>query len=120
MSFRKGRRLKRYLGLKRKIINPIGALEIITPSYISGWAALKDEQISEVCLYVGNNLISRAPVNLIRKDVTASIPFAKNPGFKIYFPRDFPPIDLEVEIKLIAKNKGVGIAPINMFGGKKM
>ena len=46
MTIKKGRRMKRYLGLKRLPLQKIGALEIITPRYLSGWVFLKDENLT--------------------------------------------------------------------------
>ena len=117
MVIKKGRRMKRYLGLKRASINKLGSLEIITPGYLSGWVFSKDDNLKEVCLYIGSNLIAKAAININRSDVASIFPNAYNSGFQILLPTDLPPIDLNQKIKLIANNeKDEGIAEVKIPG----
>ena len=118
----KGRRLKRYLGLKRqKGLKPLGGIESITPGGLSGWVALPDYPLCEVRLLVGPHLISRAVVDKQRLDVCEATGINGNFGFVLTIPQDIPPLDwdqfnpsliamtadglIQVEISLISNPK---------------
>ena len=90
----KGRRLKRYLGLKRqKGLQPLGGLETITPGRLTGWVALPDQPLCEVRLLVGPHLIARAAVDQPRPDVCEAIGISGNLGFALLVPQDLPAFD---------------------------
>lgn len=93
----KGRRLKRYLGLKRqKGLKPLGGVESITPGCLVGWVALPDQPLCEVRLLVGPHLISRAPVDQPRADVCDATGISGNLGFALPVPADLPPLDWDL------------------------
>ena len=75
----KGRRLKRYLGLKRcKSIKPLGGVESITPGCLAGWVALPDLPLCEVRLLVGPHLISSASIDQPRPVVCVATGISGN------------------------------------------
>ena len=90
----KGRRLKRYLGLKRqKSLKVLGGVESITPGRLTGWVALPDQPLSEVRLLVGPHLIARAEVDQPRPDVCEATGITGNLGFALPVPQDLPVLD---------------------------
>ena len=90
----KGRRLKRYLGLRRqKGFKPLGGLESITPGRLTGWVALPDHPLFEVRLLVGPHLIARAAVDQPRPDVCEATGLSGNLGFALLVPQDLPALD---------------------------
>ena len=92
----KGRRLKRYLGLKRqKGVKFLGGVESITPGSVSGWVVLSDQPMCEVRLLVGPHLISRAAVDQPRPDVCEATGISGTFGFTLPIPHDIPPLDWE-------------------------
>ena len=100
-----GRRLKRYLGLKRKKgLKPLGGLESITPGCLTGWIALPNQEpLSEVRLLVGPHLIAATAVDQSRPDVSEAIGLSGNLGFSLPIPKDIPPLDWDqFKPKLIA------------------
>jgi len=118
----KGRRLKRYLGLKRqKGLKPLGGVESITPGRLTGWVALPDQPLCEVRLLVGPHLIARAAVDQPRPDVCEATGISGNLGFELPLPQDLPALDwdqftpaliamsadglIQVKIKLISNPK---------------
>lgn len=91
---RKGRRLKRYFGLKRSSSSGLlGGLETITPGCLSGWVALPDEPLFEVRLLVGPHLIARAPIDQERSDVSTKFGLSGKLGFSLVLPFELPPLD---------------------------
>ena len=118
----KGRRLKRYLGLKRqKGLKPLGGVESITPGCLSGWVALPDHPLSEVLSPSRTSFDLRASVDQPRADVCEATGISGDFGFVLTIPQDIPPLDwdqftpsliamsadglIQVQIKLILNPK---------------
>ena len=97
----KGRRLKRYLGLKRESLSP-GYIEVISPSKVLGWIAGKNTNFVEVRLVVGKDLIASSSIDKPRPDVCEAYGFVGNPGFEILFPNKIPLLNWSNKPKLIA------------------
>lgn len=98
----KGRRLKRFFGLKRKkgyIYHY--SIDQILPNKIIGWAASKDLKLDEIKLFVGENFIAKTKIDIIREDVSKSINIYGNHGFELILPENIHPLDKNVKIKLI-------------------
>ena len=99
----KGRRLKRYLGLKRDPQSGHqGGIEHLLPGRISGWVCGAEEAFHEVRLLVGAHLIARAEVNQSRPDVCAQLGVAGSPGFSLTLPAELPPLDWSQSPRLLA------------------
>ena len=102
---RNGRRLKRYLGLRRKLIpNTFGGIENISPGLISGWVCEENSNFTQVKLVSGNIVLAVANIDQIRTDVNELYDFQESPGFVIYLPVELPQIDFSKEIKVIAED----------------
>jgi len=100
---RKGRRLKRYLGLRREAgIAWSGGIEHLLPGQISGWIIAKDWPLQDVRLLVGPHLIARAEINQARPDVCESLGWQGTPGFTLVLPADLPPVDWQPAPRLLA------------------
>jgi hypothetical protein len=100
---KKGRRLKRYLGLRREAgIAWSGGIEHLLPGQISGWAVAKGVPLQEVRLLVGPHLIARAEINLARPDVCEKLGWQGTPGFSLELPAELPPIDWQPAPRLLA------------------
>lgn len=95
-----GRRLKRYLLLKRKSLNLIGGVELVLPDRIIGWAAAKEFKLDEVRLYLGSYCVAKAPINIKRDDVCQKHNLNLNPGFELKMPEDIPKEINNLKIKL--------------------
>ena len=95
-----GRRLKRYLLLKRKSLNLIGGVELVLPDRIIGWAVAKDFKLDEVRLYLGSYCIAKAPINIKRDDVCQKYNLKLKPGFELKIPEDIPKEINNLKIKL--------------------
>ena len=99
----KGRRLKRYLGLKRDPQSGHqGGIEHLLPGRISGWVFGAEEAFHEVRLLVGVHLIARAEINQSRPDVCAQLGVEGNPGFSLTLPAELPPLDWSQTPRLLA------------------
>lgn len=100
---KKGRRLKRYLGLRREAgIAWSGGIEHLLPGLISGWVVAKDVSLQEVRLLVGPHLIARAEINLARPDVCESLSWQGTPGFSLVLPAELPPVNWQPAPRLLA------------------
>jgi hypothetical protein len=100
---RKGRHLKRYLGLRREAgIAWSGGIEHLLPGQISGWVVAKGLALQEVCLLVGPHLIARAEINQERPDVCQSLGWQGTPGFSLVLPAELPPVDWQPAPQLLA------------------
>tara|TARA_A100001015_G_scaffold159072_1_gene176726 strand:- start:2640 stop:3560 length:921 start_codon:yes stop_codon:yes gene_type:complete len=97
-----GRRLKRFLLLKRKKIDLYGGIEKVFPNKITGWLFCTKNKINELNLYIGPHLISKSIINMERKDVSDKYNCQIRCGFEIKIPAELPIIDLSQDIKLIA------------------
>jgi hypothetical protein len=102
---KKGRRLKRYLGLRREAgIAWSGGIEHLLPGQISGWVVAKGGPLQEVRLLVGPHLIARTEINQPRPDVCESLGWQGTPGFSLVLPAELPPIDWQPAPRLLAIN----------------
>jgi len=100
---KKGRRLKRYLGLRREAgIAWSGGIEHLLPGQISGWVVAKGAPLHEVRLLVGPHLIARAEINQPRPDVCESLGWQGTPGFSLLLPAELPPVAWQVAPRLLA------------------
>ena len=116
---RKGRRLKRYLGLKRSGNCHQGYIEHLLPARISGWVFGASEPFHEVRLLVGTHLIARAEVNQNRPDVCAELGREGTPGFSMALPAELPPLDWSQPARLLAlSTDGSQQAELQLIGKK--
>ena len=100
---KKGRRLKRYLGMRREAgIAWSGGIEHLMPGQISGWVVAKGVPLHEVRLLVGPHLIARAEINQARPDVCESLGWQGTPGFSLKLPAELPPVDWQPAPRLLA------------------
>lgn len=100
---KKGRRLKRYLGLRREAgIAWSGGIEHLQPGQISGWVVAKGVPLQEVRLLVGPHLIARTEINQARPDVCQSLGWQGTPGFSLVLPAELPPVDWQPAPRLLA------------------
>jgi len=100
---KKGRRLKRFLGLRREAgIAWSGGIEHLLPGQISGWVVAKGVPLQEVRLLVGPHLIARAEINLARPDVCEKLVWQGTPGFSLKLPSELPPVDWLPAPRLLA------------------
>jgi hypothetical protein len=100
---KKGRRLKRFLGLQREAgIAWSGGIEHLLPGQISGWVVAKGVPLQEVRLLVGPHLIARAEINQARPDVCESLGWQGTPGFSLALPSELPPVDWQPAPRLLA------------------
>jgi hypothetical protein len=100
---KKGRRLKRFLGLRREAgIAWSGGIEHLLPGQISGWVVAKGMPLQEVRLLVGPHLIARAEINKARPDVCESLGWQGTPGFSLKLPAELPPVDWQPAPRLLA------------------
>jgi len=115
----KGRRLKRYLGLKREGgSGHQGGIEHLLPGRISGWVFGADDPFHEVRLLVGAHLIARAEVVQSRPDVCAQLGREGTPGFALLLPGELPPLDWSQAPRLLALSAdGRRQAELQVFGG---
>jgi hypothetical protein len=98
-----GRRLKRYLGLRREAgITWSGGIEHLLPGQISGWIVAKDVPLQDVRLLVGPHLIARTEINRARPDVCESLGGQGTPGFALVLPAELPPVDWQPAPRLLA------------------
>jgi len=99
----KGRRLKRYLGLRREAgIAWSGGIEHLLPGLISGWVVAKDVPLQDVRLLVGPHLIARAEITQVRPDVCETLGWQGTPGFSLVLPAELPPVEWQPEPRLLA------------------
>jgi hypothetical protein len=100
---KKGRRLKRYLGLRREAgMAWSGGIEHLVPGQISGWVVAQGVPLQEVRLLVGPHLIARAEINQARPDVCEKLGWQGTPGFSLELPAELPPVDWQPAPRLLA------------------
>ena len=116
----KGRRLKRYLGLKRDgSQSHHGGIEHLLPGRLSGWVFGDSEPFYEVRLLVGAHLIARAKVDQSRPDVCAQLGREGTPGFSLALPAELPPLDWSQPARLLALSAdGRQQAELQLIGKK--
>lgn len=105
MAKAKGRRLKRYLGLRRSQGTAFqGGIDRLLPGRLMGWVMATDPQVSfyEVRLLVGPHLIGRVEINQQRPDVCEQLGREGTPGFVMPVPVDLPPMDWSLPVRLVA------------------
>ena len=102
---KKGRRLKRYLGLRREQgLAFHGGIGRLLPSRIVGWVMAADPNIwfYEVRLLVGPHLISRVEIDQPRPDVCEKLGREGSPGFDLPLPFELPSLDWTLPVRLLA------------------
>jgi hypothetical protein len=116
----KGRRLKRYLGLKRDGDGSHqGGIEHLLPGRVSGWVFGASAPFHEVRLLVGAHLIARAEVDQNRPDVCAQLGREGTPGFSLALPAELPPLDWSQPARLLALSAdGRQQAELRLIGKK--
>ena len=101
----KGRRLKRYLGLRRSQGTAFqGGIDRLLPGKLMGWVMAADPQVLfyEVRLLVGPHLIARAEINQPRPDVCEQLGRQGNPGFVLPVPAELPALDWSTPVRVVA------------------
>ena len=101
----KGRRLKRYLGLRRSQGTAFqGGIDRLLPGRLMGWVMAADPQalFYEVRLLVGPHLIARAEINQPRPDVCEQLGRQGNPGFVLPVPVELPSLDWSLPVRVVA------------------
>lgn len=101
----KGRRLKRYLGLRRdKGAVFQGGIDRLLPGRLMGWVMAADPHAPfyEVRLLVGPHLIARVEINQPRPDVCEQLGRDGTPGFVLPVPVDLPPLDWALPVRVVA------------------
>ena len=101
----KGRRLKRFLGLRRaKGVSFHGGIDRLLPGRLMGWVMAADTTAPfyEVRLLVGPHLIARAEINKSRPDVCEQLGREGYPGFVMPLPVDLPLLDFELPVRVLA------------------
>jgi hypothetical protein len=71
-----------------------GGIEVIAPSFVSGWVFCPDSLDVEVHMRVGHHLIAKTSVGVPRPDVEIFLGVKGDFGFVLAIPDDFPLIDL--------------------------
>ena len=102
---KKGRRLKRYLGLRREHSTAFhGGIDRLLPARIVGWVIAADPNTSfyEVRLLVGPHLIARVEIDQPRSDVCEQLGLEGNPGFEMPLSLDLPHLDWTLPVRLLA------------------
>ena len=105
MGKKKGRRLKRYLGLRREQGSAFhGGIDRLLPSRIMGWVMAADPNTSfyEVRLLVGPHLIARVEIDQPRFDVCEQLGIEGTPGFEMPLPLELPSLDWTLPVRLLA------------------
>ena len=77
-------------------------IEHVLPSKIMGWVSSKDIKFDEVKFLLGNNIISRAKIDIRREDVFKKYGFDKISGFVLHLPNNIPLFDYDLKAKIIA------------------
>ena len=101
----KGRRLKRYLGLRRSQGTAFqGGIDRLLPGKLMGWVMAAGSQSSfyEVRLLVGPHLIARAEINQPRPDVCEQLGRQGSPGFVLPVPVELPALDWSLPVRVVA------------------
>ena len=84
----RGRRLKRYFGLRRKRSNSFGGVDVLKPSFLSGWIISKDYEFKEIRLYKNKKVICKTFIDIYREDIYEKYKLNEISGFKLYFNSD--------------------------------
>jgi len=118
---KKGRRLKRYLGLLREgRVSHQGGIEHLMPGRISGWALAEAIDLHEVRLLVGPHLIARAEINQPRPDVCDKFGYGGHPGFSLALPSELPPLDWSQSPRLLALSADGGLhVGLELLGNRR-
>ena len=99
---KKGRRLKRFLGLRRDGGSALsGGIEHLMPGRITGWV-VAPAPLHEVRLLVGPHLIARSEINQPRPDVCETLHWQGDPGFALTLPGELPQLDWSQPARLLA------------------
>jgi hypothetical protein len=100
---RKGRRLKRLLGLQRDAVtHHRGGIEHLLPGRISGWVVVNDATLTEVRLLLGPLLVAKADIDQPRPDVCDVLGCDNLPGFTLLLQHELPQLDPMPSPRLLA------------------
>lgn len=70
-----------------------GRIDVVAPSFVSGWAFHRLSSLVEVRLLLGSHLIGKASVNLPRPDVELDLGVNGDFGYLLEIPDDLPLVD---------------------------
>ncbi|MFM7640105.1 MAG: hypothetical protein ACKO45_00885 [Cyanobium sp.] len=101
----KGRRLKRFLGLRRQKSRSIphqGGIDTLQPGKLSGWVVAPGVPLHELRLLVGPHLIAKAEINQPRQDVCETLGWQGRPGFSMDLPSELPLVNWQDPPRVIA------------------
>lgn len=102
---KKGRPLKRFLGLRRQKVSDIpckGGIDTLQPGRFSGWVVAPDVPLHELRLLVGPHLIAKAEINQPRMDVCETLGWQGLPGFSVELPSELPLVNWQDQPRVIA------------------
>ena len=103
LALKKGRRLKRFLGLKREaVLEHRGGIEHLLPGRISGWVVVSGVSLQEVRLLLGTHLIAKAEIDQPRPDVCDVLGCTGQPGFTLLLPHELPLLDSQPAPRVLA------------------
>ncbi len=116
---KKGRRLKRYLGLVRaKQPHVCGCIDHISPTFISGWAT-SEEGILEVKLMLGNNILASTKLDVYREDVNKAKKISGSNGFKFILNFELPRLNWKENLQVLAINTKYEYESLNYINNKR-
>lgn len=102
---KKGRPLKRFLGLRRQKVSDIsfkGGIDTLQPGRFSGWVVAPDVPLYELRLLVGPHLIAKGEINQARQDVCDTLGWKGLPGFSVELPSELPLVNWQDQPRVIA------------------
>ena len=115
----KGKKLKRFLGLKRRKPDYYGGIDLISPSMMKGWVVSERnilDKIVKVALIIKKNKEIIAEVNEYRSDIAEIYKTESYTGFTINFPSTKPSNIFPRNIKIVGLNEhGKTIVDIPFF-----
>ena len=115
----KGRKLKRFLGLKRAKPNYYGGIDLISPSMMKGWVVSEKniiDKIARVALILDKDNKIIAELNEYRTDIAEIYKTESYTGFTINFPIAKPSNISPRNIRIVGLNeKGKTILEIPFF-----
>jgi hypothetical protein len=98
---------------------PLGGIELITPSLITGWAYHPDVPLSDVRLLVGPHLVGQARLDQPRPDVADHLQVSGNFGFSLDIPADLPLLRIEATPLVLALSAdGSQRFPLALIGAR--
>jgi len=120
---KKGRPLKRFLGLRRQKVKDIpfkGGIDTLQPGRFSGWVVAPDVPLHELRLLVGPHLIAKAEINQPRMDVCETLGWQGLPGFSVELPSDLPIVNWQDQPRVIALSAdGSQVVELGLIGRRE-